>query len=137
MSIRLSRSPWAVFGVVLTLCWHSGLFAETQWVLTPTRLNTTKGRVSNQPLDVLSVQDQTGRDDDWNAYKEFYTGTRGYAGVFIYQLEPDIQAADLSTLSMQAGFKGPQAAEQRWRWQIRDFEQGRWVDLADNAGVRS
>jgi hypothetical protein len=137
MNIRSLRSLWAILGVVLTLGWHSVLCAETHWTLTPTHLKTKKGSISDQPLDVLSVQDQTGKDDDWSAYKEFYTGNRGYSGVFTYQLERNALAEDLSRLSMQASFKGPQAAEQRWRWQIRDFEQGRWIDLIDNAGVRS
>ncbi|MET0028921.1 MAG: endo alpha-1,4 polygalactosaminidase [Candidatus Thiodiazotropha sp.] len=133
MNINLSNFIRTVIMVASTLGWHAELLAETQIVLSPTHLKTTKGRVSGQPLSVLSVQDQSGSADDWNAYKEFFSGSTGYAGVFTYQLDATAKAETITKIAMQANFKGPRGAEQRWRWQIRDFEQGRWVDLADNA----
>jgi hypothetical protein len=58
--------------------WQSDLYAETQLLLSPSKLNSRIGHTSEQQLSVLSVIDQQGTDDSWDAYKEFYTDTRAW-----------------------------------------------------------
>jgi hypothetical protein len=115
--------------------WQSDLYAETQLLLSPSKLKSRIGHTSEQQLSVLSVIDQQGTDDSWDAYKEFYTDSRGYSGEFTFNLPTETDPANIAELSFISNFKGPERSEQRWIWQIRDFKDGKWVIVADNSGV--
>lgn len=126
---------WIYSIVFLIFIWHFELFAQTEVPLHPINLISKKGSHSGQPLSVLAVQDQAGTDDDWNSYKEFYTVASGYTGIFVFALPSDKNPSEITALSLAVNYKGATRSEQRWRWQIRDFVNGKWVLLADNAGV--
>lgn len=92
-----------------------------------------QGDSSQQPLDALAEQDQTGEDDEWDRYREFYPGDKGYRGIFKLDLPEGYDIDSASSLQLQLNYRGPTRAEQRWRWQLRDYAAGRWVAIGDNA----
>ncbi|MES9981605.1 MAG: endo alpha-1,4 polygalactosaminidase [Candidatus Thiodiazotropha sp. 6PLUC5] len=134
MNNKVVRSFSVVF-FFLCFVWHTEVLAETELTLHPIKLTSKRGNHSEQELSVLSVQEQTGADDNWNTYKEFYTGSGGYTGIFSFELPSDKDPSAINTLSFAANYKGPTRSEQRWRWQIRDFVSAKWISLTDNSGV--
>src|SRR5262245_11734968 len=128
----------AMFVVVLLLCSTAAFaadFDQTVARLSPTALRTTTGRHSPQPLAVLSVQDQAGRANDWERYKELFTAAGGYAGVCTFVLPTEINPSTLTALALQTNYRGPARREQRWLWSLYDFAQHQWVRLGDNGGA--
>ncbi len=101
-------------------------------LLHPGNLVSKRGTQSDQPLTVLAVEDQKGMNDDWHRYKEFYVGRRGYLGIFSYRLPTDTGKQDVTTLELLANYKGTTRAQQRWMWQVRNFNTGKWVLVGDN-----
>ncbi len=135
MNNKITHSFWFYLIVLLASSWHCQLFAQTTVSLNPINMISNKGSHSDQPLSVLEIQDQAGSDDGWDAYKEFYTVSNGYTGTFVLALPSDVAPSEINAMSFASNYKGPARSEQRWRWQIRDFVNGKWVLLADNAGA--
>ena len=96
---------------------------------------TTKGDDGGQPVSNLHVQDQSGTQDNWNKYVEFDTDG-GYRGYRTYQLPANINAQDINSLQVKVNYKGAQKSDQRWVWQIRDWNAGKWITLGDNASAQ-
>ncbi|MEM9491727.1 MAG: endo alpha-1,4 polygalactosaminidase [Myxococcota bacterium] len=102
--------------------------------LYPTELIAEVGSHSDQPLDVLAIVEQSGGDNDWATYREFYGHGSGYRGVFTFQLPAGTNAENLLSLRIESNFLGPEHAYQPWLWQLRDFTSDSWVTVGDNSG---
>lgn len=134
------QKRWLIVGLfVLGIAWlGSGVGAQPNGTLLyPFFLRSVVGTASDQPLAVLAVADQSGSDDNWNRYKEFYTGANGYVGVFVFGLSAGISPADLTSVQLQTNYKGASYAEQQWVWQLRDFQNQLWVSLGNNNNAGS
>lgn len=92
-----------------------------------------RGTSSEQPLGVLTVQDQSGSQDSWDAYREYSPAAKGYRGLFKLDLPEGVEVDNIQGLELQVNYRGPTRSEQRWRWQMRDFAARRWVNIGDNA----
>ena len=107
---------------------------------TTTRLadsyTTTRGDDGGQPVTALHVQDQSGTQDNWNKYVEFETASNGYRGYRVYILPASIDPVTITAIQVQVNYKGPVKADQRWIWQLRDWEAGAWVTIGDNAAAQ-
>jgi len=101
--------------------------------LTAFRQADRRGDSSEQPLQALAELDQSGEQDDWNSYREFYPDDNGYRGVFRIDLPEGVDIDAAEALQLHLNYRGPTRAEQRWRWQLRDYAAGRWVAIGDNA----
>ncbi|MEJ2424410.1 MAG: endo alpha-1,4 polygalactosaminidase [Candidatus Thiodiazotropha sp.] len=100
-------------------------------------LSSVTGKASKQDLSVLSVQDQSGDDDRWNSYVEFYPSSDGYQGEFTFSLPDSYAEETISDITFFVNYRGPDRSEQRWYWKIKDFSTNRWVDLVDNQSAPS
>ena len=96
---------------------------------------TTTGSDGSQPVTNLHVQDQSGTQDNWNKYVEFDTNSNGYRGYRTYTLPGSIAPADITAMQVKVNYKGPVKADQRWVWQLRDWDAGAWVTIGDNAAA--
>lgn len=103
--------------------------------LFPNSLKERRGSNGGQPLSVLTVQDQSATQDHWDRYLEVHPADNGYRGDFFFSLPGDFDADDIESLAISANYRGEERAEQRWRWQLRDFAAKRWVTLGDNGTV--
>lgn len=107
--------------------------ASESLTLTAFQQADRRGESSEQPLTALAERQQSGDDDDWYSYREFYPGDHGYRGIFKLDLPEGQDIDSAERLELQVNYRGPSRAEQRWRWQLRDYAAGRWVNLGDNA----
>lgn len=103
-------------------------------VLYPTSLHDKRGGSSDQQVEVLSVLDQVNDQDEWDKYIEFYTGRKGYDGVFRFNVPAGL--TDIKRIELVANYRGSDASSQKWIFQIRD-NRGRWRSIADNASAES
>ncbi len=101
----------------------------------PAALTTTLGSHSGQPLSVLAVHDQTGNQNDWERYKEFYPTATGYRGILAFDLPPDVDPAQITDITLHVNYLGPAAATQLWEWELWDVPGGTWVTLGGNDGA--
>jgi hypothetical protein len=106
-------------------------YASTTTVF-PDKLHTYKGSSSEQPVEVLSVRDQSGTSDGWSSYIEFYPGPDGLFSVMEFNAPIDFATGQLQSIKLTANFKGPRRSEQRWRWHLWNFKARRWVLTGTN-----
>ena len=122
--------------VLLTITAVSG--TPTAPVVVPlSTISTSRGDHStDQGLDaLLTVQEQDGSQNDWDAYVEFSAGRRGYVGLFDYTVPSnDVVRADAVSLAVDVNFLGASFDEAVWTWKIRNFDTGTWIFLGDNNG---
>ena len=69
--------------VGITLLTASAGFAES---IFPSNLLNKSGSSTPHPLEVLTVKDQQGSDDNFDKYIEFTTDQYGYSGTFRFNL---------------------------------------------------
>ncbi len=103
-------------------------FAET---ILPSQLVDKKGSSTSQPLEVLAVNDQQGADDNWDKYIEYETGSRGYVGIFRFNL-PATPSETIQELTFHANYRGPEKSFQSWKFQLLNVQTGKWIKIADN-----
>jgi cysteinyl-tRNA synthetase, unknown class len=128
-----------VFGILGTFAGVMPGYTQADMRITvpAASLSSETGKTSKQELNVLSVQDQSGDDDSWNSYVEFYPSSDGYKGVFTFSLPDSYANETISDITLFVNYRGPDRSEQRWYWQIKDFSSDRWVDLVDNQSAQS
>ncbi len=103
--------------------------------LLPVSYTTTSGGDGGQPVTVLTVQDQSGSQNNWNNYVEFTTpSTNTYAGYRVYTVPGTIPAASITAIQVKANFLGPVPATQTWTWKIYNWSTSAWVTLGTNTG---
>ena len=107
-------------------------------VLTPVSYTTLLGHDGGQPVSALWVQDQSGRQNNWNKYVEFDPIRRAsppYQGYRTYTLPSDVTPAAIIALQVKVNYRGQSATFQRWTWHIYDWTTSSWVTLGDNTGA--
>ncbi len=128
--------PFALLGtavmLALLLFTPSSARAATNTLL-PDSYTTQKGGDGGQPVTNLHIQDQSGTQDNWNKYVEFTTpGSAKYRGYRTYTLPSNISAADITSIQIEANYKGPVKSYQTWTWKIYNWNSSSWVTLGNN-----
>lgn len=103
--------------------------------LSPLSYATVRGSDGGQSAAALSLQDQSGTDDDWNRYVEFNTPGVAYQGTRTWILPGAIDPRGITALRFDVHYKGPLKSFQTWTWKIYDWKNRRWTFLGTNAGA--
>jgi hypothetical protein len=118
-------SALLIVSFVLNLCAGATIF--------PQSLQTQKGSSSDVSITALQTQDQSGNQDSWNKYNEFY-GETGYQGIFTF----DASSIDASSIgiayTLNVNFKGPANSDQSWGFEF--YADGSWIAAGDNSDVQ-
>ncbi|MBN1313219.1 MAG: endo alpha-1,4 polygalactosaminidase [Anaerolineae bacterium] len=119
---------------IITFC--APAHATGSITLSPAAYITTSGRDGGQPVSNLHNQDQSGTQNDWDKYVELTTPrSNTYAGYRTYILPEEVASTNITALQVDVNYLGPKKSYQTWTWQIRDFTQGTWVTIGDNASA--
>ncbi len=97
-----------------------------------TNIDVRKGSISNQSLSVLSSKDMKGWQDDWYTYIELAPDEKRFVGLFDFKAP---KRNGWNKLMVKANTIGEAANNQRWRFQLRDFTNKRWLDIGNNNGA--
>lgn len=117
----LAGSALFLFMVVVQPC----SAAETAADLFSFIMRTTNGSHSDQPIEVLAVEDQSGTEDDWNSYIEF-TPRQGFHTEFAFDVPALETNEEWLRISLGNNYRGNAPSEQLWGWQIRNFCTNKW-----------
>ncbi len=115
--------------LLISLLFSKTLFADN---LSVYKITTPKGAVSDQDLSVLASLDQSGNEDNWSTYIEAKPNQKKFVGVFYFK---QATAKQWKEIRIDANTLGEAKSVQRWRFQLRDFEQRKWITLGDNSGA--
>ena len=113
--------------LLVSLSFSELLFADT---LSVYKITTPKGSVSNQDLSVLASIEQFGGEDDWSTYIEAKPNWKKFVGIFYFR---QVEAKQWEKIRIDVNTLGETKSAQRWRFQLRDFVQKKWVTLGDNS----
>ena len=91
----------------------------------------TTGSSSPQPLNTL---DQSGRQNNWSKYVEFYPKAAGHATECTYPLPAGVILGRVTSIGVRVNYRGTQGSRQRWEWALQD-RTGNWVPVGDNSAV--
>lgn len=142
-SILIARTTrlWIALLISSTVICLTANVAAAQTItemLLPDSLTTTSGSTgSGQTVANLHVNDQSGTQDDWENYVQFESDSALYSGFRSYTLPSSIDPADLTTIQVQANFRGPTVATegQTWTWRLYDWSAGSWVTIGNNSNA--
>lgn len=95
-------------------------------------IDVRKGSISNQSVTVLNHAQLSGSDDDWSTYIEVAPDNNRFVGLFDFYASSRL---GWSQLQIDTNTIGEAASAQRWRFQIRDIINNRWVDIGNNDGA--
>ena len=99
-------------------------------------MTTSSGTIgSGQSVSNIQVQDQSGSQDDWNNYVEFLSTSSAYQGYRSYTLPNTITPSAITSLQIQANYRGPEKTWQSWSWSLYNWSSQNWVTVGDNAGT--
>lgn len=104
--------------------------------LHPVSYTTLTGSDGGQMVNALWIQDETGSDDHWDRYVEFYTPGTVYKGYRTYTLPAGIDPASITALQVRANYRGPLHSRQVWRWYLYNWSQSSWALLGDNTAAK-
>jgi len=103
--------------------------AASQMVtLAPIGIHTKSGATRGD-VSALTVQDQSGTQNDPDLYVLLKTPRARYVGWRVYELPDGVLAGQVTNFEIKADFFGPPAGEQTWRWQLWDWSRRRWVKV--------
>ena len=91
-----------------------------------------KGSISDQPLSVLDTFDQVNEEDNWSVYLEASPSEKRFVGLFYFK-QP--VGKSWEKLKVYVNTLGEESSSQRWKFQIRDFLNEKWVTLGDNSNA--
>ncbi len=97
----------------------------------PITVNSVIGSVSNQPIDVLSLQDQSELENDWNKYIELSTDpAKQHKSTYTFSLDEAAQSCQnalfhINTLSEARG-------RQKWDFSIKNAQSGQYETVLGN-----
>ncbi|BFM08050.1 endo alpha-1,4 polygalactosaminidase [Halioxenophilus aromaticivorans] len=120
-----------LLGLVAAMAVPVLLHAETV-NLGVANIDVRKGSISNQNVNVLNSRTLTGNQDDWSTYIELAPDSNRFVGLFDFKAP---QRQGWSKLVVNANTIGEAASVQRWRFQLRDFTNKRWLDIGNNNGA--
>lgn len=104
-------------------------------VVYPTDVRIVRGSISGQPLSVLNQLQQSGsseQNNDWNAYVEVTPDKKRFNGHFVFEVDPAYKQAAISAIRVATNTLAAGYGEQRWSFQLRDFQAKRWVWVYGN-----
>lgn len=117
-----------VLSVALSWCQAAVFF--------PKSLNTLSGSASSTSLSALSVKDQTGTQDIWNKYVEFYGRSTAYKGVFTFDVS-SVNPTSVKSFSLNVNFKGPKYQYQEWVFEYFVPTDNSWARAGNNQNAPS
>ena len=108
--------------------------AQSVTTLIPTSYTTTQGSTGGQSVSTLGIMDESGLANDWNNYIEFYgqSVSTSYTGYTSYTLPTSITPTSVTSIQVQADYRGPSTPNQVWTWKIYDWVHGAYVTIGDN-----
>lgn len=109
-----------------------GTLAVDGATLYPKSLTTQRGTVSETSLSALQTKDQSGSQDTWNKYVEFYGSRQAYTGIFTFDAS-DVDASAVSAFGLNVNFRGPKKNEQAWEFELLEPSTNTWVSVGDNS----
>jgi hypothetical protein len=95
---------------------------------------TTQGGASNGPVTRLWYLEQSGVDNNADAYVDAQTPAGVYLGYHSFYFPDDIPTDLIYGALLQVNFNGPATSEQIWTWSIYDWNKGMWIKLGDSIG---
>ena len=126
----------ALAGASIFLATPSAYAATT--VIAPSSMASTKGSVvSGGVVGNLAVKDQTGTQDTFSKYVEFNTVSTGYAGYRQYQVPTSTAPSSVTSIAVDANYRGPSNSEQAWTWSLYNWSTSTWTTVGTNAGATS
>jgi hypothetical protein len=114
--------------VALSLCHGAAIYPKT--------LRTQKGSASSVAISALQKQDQSGSQDSWSKYVEFYGSDSVYTGVFTFDAS-SVVASQVATYSLDVNFKGPKHSSQVWEFEFYEPASNTWIFAGDNTDAAS
>jgi len=106
--------------------------------IAPASLTSTKGSIaSGGTAAKLAVKDQSGTQDNFSKYVEFDTVSAGYAGYRQYQVPTSIAPSSVTSITVDANYRGPANAEQAWTWSLYNWSTSAWTTIGTNSGATS
>jgi len=97
----------------------------------PIKHRDIKGQSTEQSLSSLESLEQYRNDDNWYSYIEFYPDRKKYKGIFVFQ-SPFIDTTKITAINLLANYRGPESYYQKWILKLRDFQQKKWLTIANN-----
>ncbi|MFT3894363.1 MAG: S8 family serine peptidase [Anaerolineales bacterium] len=95
-----------------------------------TQIGSTSGSLSR-----LSLLEQTGSDDNPDAYVTFQTPDSVYLGYQTFHLPRDASPSRISTMLLQVNFKGSGSTSQIWTFSVYDWNSKMWIPVGDTIGL--
>jgi hypothetical protein len=124
-----------LIGSLFSLGWTPAPYASPVAVtatLLPNALTTIQGTTKGV-INALAFQDQSGTQNSANKYVQFKGAN--YAGYQSFYLPAFINAADITTISVNVNYRGPLPATQTWTWSLYNWQTSSWVTLGTNSNV--
>lgn len=101
-----------------------------------TKMYMTRGRSSEQPSTVLSSQQQSGTEDDWDTYIELRPDGKRFVANFKYRFPLEQDKSLIAAIFIKANTLGSDSTFQKRKLQIRNFSAKKWTTISNNTGSR-
>ncbi|MFZ4713458.1 MAG: endo alpha-1,4 polygalactosaminidase [Bacteriovoracaceae bacterium] len=85
----------------------------------PASFSGTNGSVSTVPISALSIQDQSGSQNDWDKYLEFSPGNVS-STIFNFNLPSSINTADIISYKVNTNYLGQAKEFQLWSFKLKN-----------------
>lgn len=125
----------AVIGIFVTTAMPIEAQSGTQTLLADSLSHQSGSIGSGQSVTNLHANDQTGGADEWSKYVEFLSTGPLYQGYRSYTLPSNIDPSTITSLQVQANYRGPATAGQIWTWSLYNWSSQSWVPVGDNSGA--
>jgi len=102
-------------------------------VLFPASITNLAGNTGGEPVDNLSVMDQSASEDDPARYVTFLTPGTVYKGYRQYYLPSTILRSRVRALAVNVNYKGPASTTQAWSWYLYNWSTAAWVRIGGNS----
>ena len=109
--------------------------ASNELSIFPTLYRTQFGGSNGSPVSVMGVMDQSGAEDNSQAYVSFTTPNIFYTGLHTFYLPTGTTRTSISTMKMMVNYKGPVSATQTWTWYMYNFTKRVWTVIGTNSEV--
>ena len=97
--------------------------------LTPISYTTMSGSTSGQPVKAMAVNDQSGKDNNAEAYVLFTTPGVVYEGIQVFTLYTNNKKTALKTMLLNINFMATASSGQQWSWFIYNWANQDWTLL--------
>lgn len=109
--------------------------ASSELSISPTSYRTQFGGSNGSPVSVMGVMDQSGVEDNPQAYVSFTTPNIFYTGLHTFYLPTGTTRTSITSMKMMVNYKGPVSATQTWTWYMYNFTKRVWTVIGSNSGV--